>query len=319
MNTNKKNPKKSQQYLCEICNYFTYNKKDYNKHLLTNKHKITNFPNENLQKIPNETPIEKKFECICGKKYKHMSSLCQHKKKCKHKNEELVENQIINCIDENIDIDEDVDIDIDLSSKQLIQLLIKDNSDFKKMILDICKNIQPTTINQMNMNSNNKTFNLQVFLNETCKDAMNIMDFVNSVQLQLSDLENVGREGYVNGISNIIIKNLQTLDVEKRPIHCSDSKREILYIKDNDKWEKENDDKMKIKKVIKFIANKNSRLISKFKEKYPDCIYSDSDKSDQYNKLIIEAFGGMGDNDDEKYNKIIKKIAKSVVINKSIL
>jgi len=298
MDNKNEEPNINDFFHCQYCLYNTSRKCNYNRHILTSKHIFLEKESKNEQ---NEQSM---FQCKdCNKIYKYRSGLTKHKKKCLP----------------NTEITELSNLDLDISSKQLIQMLIKDNSDFKKMILDICKNIQPTTINQMNMNSNNKTFNLQVFLNETCKDAMNIMDFVNSVQLQLSDLENVGREGYVNGISNIIIKNLQTLDVEKRPIHCSDFKREIIYIKDNDKWEKENDDKMKIKKVIKFIANKNSRLISKFKEKYPDCIYSDSDKSDQYNKLIIEALGGMGDNDDEKCNKIIKKIAKAVVINKSIL
>jgi hypothetical protein len=144
------------------------------------------------------------------------------------------------------------------------------------------------------------------------------MDFVESIKLQLSDLEKVGQIGYVEGISNIIIKNLQALDIHKRPVHCSDSKREVMYIKDEDKWEKENDEKMKIRKVIKKIANKNSRLLPEFKEKHPDCIKSSSPYSDQYNKLIIEAMGGSGDNDLEKENKIIKNIAKNVIIDKSL-
>jgi hypothetical protein len=159
---------------------------------------------------------------------------------------------------------------------------------------------------------------LNVFLNEYCKDAMNIMDFVDSLKLQLTDLENVGKLGYVEGISNIIVKNLRELDVHKRPVHCSDSKREVMYIKDENKWEKENDEKNKLRKVIKKIANKNSRLLPQFKEKYPDCIKSSSPYSDQYNKLIIEAMGGSGDNELEKEDKIIKKIAKNVLIDKTI-
>jgi uncharacterized membrane protein len=146
---------------------------------------------------------------------------------------------------------------------------------------------------------------------------MNITDFVNSIQLQLSDLERVGKIGYVEGISNIITSNLKALDVTQRPIHCTDKKRETLYVKDEDKWEKENNEKKKLRKVIKHVAHKNSKLIPEFKNKYPNCVESESKKSDQYNKLIIEALGGSGDNDTEKEDKIIKKIAKEVIIDKN--
>jgi hypothetical protein len=143
------------------------------------------------------------------------------------------------------------------------------------------------------------------------------MDFVDSLKLQLSDLENVGRLGYVEGISNIIIKNLNEMDVHKRPVHCSDSKREVMYIKDDDKWEKENENKQKLRKAIKRVANKNQRLLPKFKEEHPDCGKYHSKFSDQYNKLVVESLGGSGDNDLEKEDKIIKKIAKEVTIDKS--
>ena len=146
---------------------------------------------------------------------------------------------------------------------------------------------------------------------------MNIMDFVDSLKLQLSDLENVGRLGYIEGISNIIIKNLNEMDVHKRPVHCSDSKREVMYIKDEDKWEKENEQKLKLRKAIKRVANKNQRLLPKFKEEHPDCGKYHSKFSDQYNKLVVESLGGSGDNDLEKEDKIIKKIAKEVTIDKS--
>jgi hypothetical protein len=145
---------------------------------------------------------------------------------------------------------------------------------------------------------------------------MNIMDFVDSVKLQLSDLENVGKLGYVDGISNIIVKNLKALDVHKRPVHCTDSKREILYIKDDDKWEKDDEENKKIRKVIKKVADKNARLLPEFKEVYPDCKKASSPFSDQYNKIIIEAMGGSGDNDLEKEDKIIKNLAKQVLIDK---
>jgi hypothetical protein len=197
---------------------------------------------------------------------------------------------------------------------------MKENNEFKdmlleqnKMVMKICEN-EKSVVN--NINSNNKTFNLQLFLNETCKDAMNIMDFVDSIKLQLSDLEKVGELGYVEGISNIIVKNLKELDVTQRPVHCTDKKREILYIKDEDKWEKEDNQKKKMHKVIKRVADKNARLLPKFKEAHPDCIKSSSPFSDQYNKIIVESMGGPGNNDYEKEEKIIKNISKQIVIEK---
>jgi hypothetical protein len=147
---------------------------------------------------------------------------------------------------------------------------------------------------------------------------MNIMDFVDSLQIQLSDLENVGRNGFVAGISDIILKNLKALDITQRPIHCTDQKRETLYIKDEDRWEKEGEEKKTLRKAIKKVASKKQRLIPQFKEAHPDCVKAASKFSDQYNKLVIEALGGKGDNDLEKEDKIIKNIAKEVTIDKNI-
>ena len=180
----------------------------------------------------------------------------------------------------------------------------------------MCKN--GINNNNSNNNSHNKTFNLQFFLNETCKDAMNIMDFVDSIKLQLSDLEKVGKCGFVEGISNIIVQNLNSLDETKRPVHCTDSKREVMYVKDEDKWEKENETKVKLRKAIKNVAYKNTKMLSEFRTKHPDCLKSESKYSDKYNKLVMEAMGGKGDNDSEKEDKIIKNIAKEVTIDKAI-
>jgi hypothetical protein len=187
--------------------------------------------------------------------------------------------------------------------------LIEQNS----KLLDVYKQA-PITTNITN--SNNKTFNLNLFLNETCKNAMNISDFINSIQLQLSDLEKVGELGYIDGISDIIVKNLKDLDITQRPIHCTDAKRETMYIKDENKWEKETEQHLKLRKAIKYVAYKNTKLLLDFKLLYPDYSKSESKHSDKYNKLIIEAMGGRGDNDYEKENKIIKKIAKEVIIKK---
>jgi hypothetical protein len=240
--------------------------------------------------------LKKTHNCLnCDKIFLTNSGLWKHKKVC-------------NKITENLKMQDSKND----SDKELIIFLLKQNND----LLEVIKNTNQNIVTNNNINSNNKTFNLNVFLNEHCKDAMNIMDFVDSLKIQLSDLENVGKVGYVNGISDIIIKNLKALDIHKRPVHCSDSKREVMYIKDENKWEKENEEKVKLRKVIKYIAHKNSKMIPIFKEKYPDCGKSESKHSDQYNKLIIEAMGGPGDNDFEKEDKIIKKIAKEVSIDK---
>jgi len=211
-------------------------------------------------------------------------------------------------------------------SPELILNIIQQNQEFKdllleqnKIIIEMTKN-SSTNISNSNINSNNKTFNLQLFLNETCKDAMNIMDFVDSIKIQMSDIESIGELGFVNGMSKLIIKNLKALDENMRPIHCNDPKRDSLYVKDKNVWEKEDSDNKKIKKAIKYISHKNICAIPEWREKYPDCIYSDSKKSDQYNHIVVEAMGGPGDNDAEKAekaDKIVKKIAREVTIIKS--
>ena len=279
--------KSSELFVCECCNYSSSRKSQYHRHLSTDKHKIL------------QNPTSKKFQqdklyiCDCGKTYKHSSTLYAHKKKCNNTNESSN----------------------DTTDKDLIMMLIKENTELKNMMMKVLENGTHNTNNSHN-NSNNKTFNLQFFLNETCKDAMNIMDFVDSIKLQLSDLENVGKLGYIEGISNIIVKNLKELDVTERPVHCTDKKRETIYIKDEDKWEKEDESKKKIRKVIKKVATKNALMLPKFKEKYPDCVKSISPFSDQYNKIIVESMGGTGENDIEKENKIIRNISKNIIVDK---
>ena len=303
-------PKNAEKYICEFCDFKCSKKSNYETHLLTAKHKNRTFLN-NL-----EQNVSEKYQPLicdkCNKTYKARNSLWYHKQKCLgYKNEETDIN------DEQVLLDKDY----------IIKFLMKENNEIKDMFMEQNKMVMKmyensstsTSITNNNINSNNKTFNLNVFLNEHCKDAMNIMDFVDSVKLQLSDLENVGKVGFVEGISSIIIKKLQSLDVHQRPVHCSDSKREVMYIKDEDKWEKENDTKNKLRKAIKKIANKNYVLIPEFKEKHPDCNKSSSPYSDQYNKLIIEAMGGSGNEDFDNENKIIRKIAKEVIIDKKIL
>jgi hypothetical protein len=308
-----KSLKIDKKYYCESCYYSTCKLTDYNKHISTEKHKkYQNASKLLVNASEKSTEIQNTFICECGKIYKHDSSFYRHKKVCNNENTNNGTNKI-----------NDKDELILILIKQNFEIT-KENSEFKNLMMEqqniMMKVIENGTTNHSHntTNSHNKSFNLQFFLNETCKDAMNIMDFVDSIKLQLSDLEKVGEIGYVDGISNIIVKNLNALEVEKRPVHCTDKKREVLYIKDENKWEKEDEERKKLRKAIKRVAGKNQRLIPKFKEAHPDCIKAASKFSDQYNKMIIESMGGSGDNDLEKEDKIIRNISKNVVIDKNI-
>jgi len=304
------------KFNCEICDYGCSKKSVFNQHLTTTKHKNATFMLQNAT-----SNIIYKNLCDCGKQFQHHSSYYRHKKKCtkiQEKEEKITETET----------EPEPESDLNNISPKMIIEIIKQNQEFKeflfeqnnknlelqKQMLDVIKN---GTINNTMNNCHNKTFNLQVFLNETCKDAMNIMDFVDSIKIQLSDIESIGELGYVNGISKLIIKHLNALDENMRPVHCSDPKRDSLYVKDKNVWEKEDSDNKKIKKAIKYISHKNICALAEWKAKYPDCIYSDSLKSNQYNHILIEAMGGPGDNDAEKADKIVKKIAKVVTIDKN--
>ena len=301
-------PKSTDIFYCEFCDYSSCRKSHYQRHLSTGKHSSqsqglqeTTKKYKKYEKVP-----DSKFICECGNKYKHHSSLWKHKNKCK----------LTTVIPNNSDQEEEEE-----DMKSMIKYFMKENSELKTMILDVCKNMQPlnsltNSNNNNNTNSNNKTFNLQFFLNETCKDAMNLVDFVDSIKLQLTDLENVGKSGFVDGISNIIVKNLKALDVTKRPVHCSDFKREVIYVKDQDQWvndSKEEPNNQKLKKAINHVAHKNICMIPKWKEKYPDCVFSESKKSEQYNHIIYESMS----QNEVNTEKIIKKIAKEVTIVKN--
>ena len=293
--------KSSEKFRCEICDYITSRQSQFDRHVLTDKHKILQNPTSN------KFYTKGQYGCLCGKAYKHSSTLYAHKKQCNFINLNT------NTASLSSQITPELILTVLEQNKELTNLVVEQN----KTIMELAKNGQGNTINS-NVNSHNKTFNLNVFLNETCKDAMNITDFVESLKLQLSDLENIGKVGFVEGISSIIVKNLKALDVHKRPVHCTDKKRETMYIKDEDKWEKETDEKLKIRKVIKKVACKNQRLLSKYKEEHPGCNYSESKFSEQYSKIVIEAMGGVGNNDIEKEDKIIQKIAKEVIIDKNM-
>jgi hypothetical protein len=295
-----KMPKNADIFSCSYCDFRCSKKSNWDKHLLTRKHQIVT---NGYTKVAQNA---KQYFCECGNSYNHRQNLYTHKKKCKI--EQSVEN-------DTVISDEPTDKELMMMVVKQNAELIKDNSELKTIIMEVVKNGTMQNSHNTTTNSHNKAFNLNFFLNETCKDAMNITDFVESIQLQLSDLERVGELGYVEGISNIIVKNLKDLDVTQRPVHCTDKKRETMYVKDEDKWEKD-EENSKIKKVIKKVASKNQRLLPKFKEVHPDCMTYHSKYSDQYNKLIVESMGGSGDNDTEKEEKIIRNISKIVSVDK---
>jgi len=300
----KSGTKNTTKYNCEICDYTCCKKYNWEKHLATDKHKNATWEIKSGKKWQKSGNF---YECDnCNRLYATNSGLWKHKHHCKpyESSESENENENKNEIKKSDELTE------------FMKYLMKENFEMKNAMMDVIKNgtVQNSN-NTTNTNSHNKSFNLQFFLNETCKDAMNITEFVDSIQLQLSDLERVGEIGYVEGISNIIVKNLKQLDVDKRPVHCTDKKRETMYVKDSDKWEKD-EENSKIRKAIKKVASKNQRLIPRFKEEHPDCIKYHSKYSDQYNKLIVESMGGSGDNDFEKEEKIIKNISKNVIVDK---
>jgi hypothetical protein len=295
-NGNQLYEKTTQKFNCFLCDFKCSHSSDWNRHILTTKHKMVTNGNQ-LSTISIMTHV-----CLCGTTYKHSSGLSRHKKTC---NSTITTPIIANETSE---------------LKYLVLEMVKTNTELQKQILELCKTTTTTNNNNTNnnntINSHNKTFNLQIFLNDTCKNAMNLTDFVNSLQIDLKDLESVGELGFVNGLSTLIINGLNDLEECERPVHCSDLKRESMYVKEDNKWEKEDAENTKMKKALKQIAHKNTKMLPVWKAKNPDCKRSESHLSDKYSHLVIEAMGGSGDNDEEKANKIIRKIAKEVTIKK---
>jgi len=303
-------PEVATRFYCTKCCYATDKKSSYDKHNLALKHKNAKHTAQlTNKKCPK---VAKIFVCDCGKEYIHQSSLWNHKQKCK-----------INSVPDTSVVQQEVlkpqtDVPNNIITSELVMELLKQNNEFKSLIVELVS--KGVGNNNTNINSNNTTknkFNLNFFLNEQCKDAMNIMDFVNSLQLKLTDLERVGELGYVKGISHIVVNKLKDLDVCKRPIHCSDIKRETMYVKDENAWEKENGTNEKITKMIKHVAHKNQRQINEWRQENPEHKDPESVKCDKFLAIVNQSMGGATNDDDiNNYNKIIKNIAKEVIIDK---
>ena len=304
--SDKKTSKNIFKFYCKLCDFGCSKKGDWNRHIQRLKHiKLT-------QGDTMETKKTSVYICeLCNKKYSSRNGLWKHTHKCN-----LIHNDI-NSEEEDENEDENICQGINIKDKDaLVFHLLKQNGDLQNKIIEMASQ---STINNNNnsFNTTNIAFNLNFFLNETCKDAMNITDFVSSIQMNLEDLEHTGRSGYIEGISNIILNNLNKLEQHMRPLHCSDIKREVLYIKYNDEWTKETNEKPILTKAIKTIANENIKQISKWKDNYPDCIKSNSRKNDLYLKIVSNSMSGTSKEDSEKnYNKIITNVAKKVIIEK---
>jgi len=294
----KKSPSKSQEFFCEICDYICSNKKDYNKHLMTLKH-------QNKEKIP--TKIPKEYKCDCGKIYKHMSSLCSHKRKCKYTSKD---NENV-CSDNNINLlmnelqrrDEE-------HKKQFEEQQRQHKEEIEKLSSQI-SNISKITNN--NTTTNNNKFNLNFFLNTQCKDAMSIQSFMENLQIGCKELEHMGDVGYLNGMIDIFNNTIGNMDVYKRPLHCTDLKREVLYFKQGTDWERDSEDKQHLKKLIKNVETKNYYNLQEWQKDHPGSLQCDSTDSQHYMKIATEALGGADSNKDSMYlSKIMKHIVKEV-------
>ena len=316
--TYNKNLESSGKYSCISCDYFTSRKSQYDRHMLTTKHKITY---NNLQNDTQKVHKSSKFACSCGKEYSHRQSLWGHRKKCSFSDNSLNNEENISFTTEEI---EEKPEEENLVNTTMILELLKQNNEFKellieqnKKILELVNNSNVTNNNNITNNTtNNNKFNLNIFLNEKCKDAFNITDFINSIDVGFKDFENFGRLGYVGSINNILIRELKGLDLYKRPIHCSDLKREVIHVKDNDTWVKD-EEKKHMKRAIKLIEHKNIKLVPGWLKANPKADDISTKKHEEYMKILDNSMGEMKDEDNERnYERIIKNVAKEILIDK---
>jgi len=325
-------PKKGpQSFNCEMCNLVCSKKSKYDRHLLTTKHiNTTRINTTNIQ--PKKGPLQ--IKCECGKKYTHRASLFNHKKKCKYtRYEKIME---VTVIDEPISQDNIVK-NLMKQNEQLHKMIINRDEEQKKrdeeqkkrdehnmnnienlskQISNISSNV--TTNNNTNNTTNNTTnnkFNLNFFLNTQCKDAMSIQSFMENLQLGCKELEHMGDVGYLNGMIDIFNNTLGNMDIYKRPLHCTDLKREVLYFKQGTDWEKDSDDKQHLKKLIKNVETKNYHNLQDWQKDHPDSRECDTRENQHYMKIATEALGGADFNKDSIYlSKIMKHILKDVIV-----
>ena len=296
MSTNEKVPKSSEKFSCSGCDYTTVRRSQYERHLLTLKHGLLTNTNKKVQKVPDD----KSCKCACGSSYKFASSLCYHKKTCKVTKEA---GMLSNADDKLVSSSGGI-------SNEMIIKLIEQNGKLQEQLVSLSK--EKNVINNIVNNTNN--FNLNIFLNEKCKDALNISDFIKSLKITLDDLMYTKNKGLVEGITNVMIRGLRQLDVYKRPIHCTDTKRETMYIKDCEKWEKD-DNHDKIKNTIIKIANKERNMISAWVDENPDWFDTEATQLDYL--MMVRNVCEPIENDARCENKIIRNISREVFLDKT--
>jgi len=304
---NKKCQKNIVEYVCHKCNFKCTKKSNWRQHLTTRKHNLDNSDNKMDKKKADIVEKEKSgFVCQCGKEFKYQSGLCKHKKKCTF----IIESDSI-----EIEIKEQTVAEKNDSS--ILQELISQNKELRNMIIDqhkqheeTIKEIIPKIGNTIN---NNQQYTIQMFLNDKCKNALNISDFINSLQITLEDLNMTTNRGLIEGVTSTMMRGLEKLQVHERPIHCSDLKREIMYIKDADQWNRdENNDKLK--NTIERVADKQLQSFQTWEENNPDYM-NNIHGQEKYIQFMGNATIDLKD-DQKKMNKIIKNVSKEVYITK---
>ena len=308
--------KVANKFVCEKCDYNTSKLSSYKKHLTTAKHLGKQKETEKLLKVANTHNCE-----YCNKTYHNRSSLWKHKQKCMYQYREAVNNGSEQNISLEVIEKEETHtalFELIKQNQEFKELLVeqqKENQGLQKQLLEAVKDVKHVTNNTVN--SNNK-FNLNFFLNEQCKDAMNISEFLENMQLDMEDLLETGRLGYVNGISRIFINKLRELDTYKRPLHCTDLKRETLYIRDNDVWEKEENSKETLRKLVDKVANKNCKTMRKWTEENPNYTEMDTIENEEFMKLSNAILGGFGEWESKQFgDKVIRNVIKDVFIAKN--
>ena len=324
--TNRKSQKIAKNYECKTCNYITSNKTDFKKHEMTAKHKIRTNTNENSAKIAKE------YICSCSKVFKHASSLWNHKRTCIY---EDIANTSLD-VNETVKEEEKKDLNLDMvmeliknvnnnNNTDTIMELIKQNQEFKELIVDQNKTIMELssrtnsiTSNSNNTINNNQKFNLNFFLNNTCKDAMNMSEFIENLDVNFNDIEYIGRNGYVNGMTNMILSRIKELDVTKRPLHCTDLKRETMYIKDNDEWNKDTPDNTQLRNMVKIVAKHNQYQFPLWREKHPSSDDMNSETFEFSLRMIQNILGDVGEEQIKLDNKVMRNLSKHILVDKNL-
>ena len=324
---NEKMPKNDKNYYCEKCHFTCYKKSNNVAHLSTAKHKIKEMDNEKMPK--NAAP----YMCSCGNEYKHASGLSKHKKKCtyiqnsaKKETEEFSEDipkptmeDYLKLMKQNTELHEVVKQSNEIIKQQsgLVQQQIENTAETTKQHTEIMKEAIDTVKNAKG-NTINNNININFFLNDTCKDAMNIADFIDTLKIGMGDLDNFGKGGFIEGVSNVIIKRLNELEVAERPIHCTDLKRKSLYLKDKDTWNKEEPGMNNMKKMIDSVRHKNMMKLPEWQEENPSSRVLSTSKHREYMTIANKVMGGGTDAEDEhNYKSIINKVSGATVLSKN--